>query len=161
MNEGLDAGKSRFVLDLHAMERLVLELRALAGDGRHGGVRQGRRLRQVRRRFGPLGGRLHSVLEEGRARSAYRFPGVGEIAFVRDGDATDLCVAMASIVGKYLREVLMARVVRYYRDGRSPTCPTPAATTTRSRPASSTRRASPARGASVPDGCFERRGAEG
>src|SRR5262249_44961692 len=32
LNEGLDAGRSRFVLDLHAMERLVLELGALAGE---------------------------------------------------------------------------------------------------------------------------------
>ena len=55
------------------------------------------------------------MLEEGRARSAYHFPGVGELAFVRDSDASDLCVAMASMVGKYLREALMARVVRFYQ----------------------------------------------
>jgi hypothetical protein len=115
MNEGLDAGRSRFVLDLHAMERLVLDLRDVAGEevtavcgkvggfGKYGGA------------FGPLGGRLHRVIEEGRARSAYHFPGVGEVSFVRDGDATDLCVAMASMVGKYVREALMARVVRFYR----------------------------------------------
>jgi ribonuclease HII len=115
LNDGLDAGKNRFVLDLHAMERLVLELRAEAGEevravcGKVGGFGK------YGAAFGPLGGRLCTVLEEGRARSAYHFPGVGEIAFVRDGDATDLGVAMASMVGKWLREVLMARVVRHYR----------------------------------------------
>jgi ribonuclease HII len=115
MNEGLDAGRSRFTLDLHAMERLVLDLRALAGEevvavcGKVGGFGK------YGPAFGPLGGRLHQVVEEGRARSAYQFPGLGEISFVRDADATDLGVAMASMVGKYVREALMARVVRFYR----------------------------------------------
>jgi ribonuclease HII len=115
LNDGADLGLNRFVLDLHAMERLVLELGRSAGRevtavcgkvggfGKYGGA------------FGPLGDRMHVVLEESRARSAYHFPGVGELAFVRDGDASDLLVAMASMVGKYLREALMARVVRYYQ----------------------------------------------
>jgi len=115
LNDGADAGKSRFTMDLHAMERLVLELRELAGEdieavcGKVGGF--GR----YEDAFGPLSGRLRTTLVEGRARSAYHFPGLGQIAFVRDGDASDLCVAMASLVGKYLRELLMARIVRYYR----------------------------------------------
>jgi hypothetical protein len=115
MNEGLDAGRSRFTLDLHAMERLVLDLRALAGEevvavcGKVGGFGK------YGPAFGPLGGRLHQVIEEGRARSAYAFPGLGEIAFVRDADASDLGVSMASLVGKYVREALMARVARFYR----------------------------------------------
>lgn len=115
MNEGLDAGKNRFVLDLNAMERLILELRAVAGHditavcGKVGGFGK------YGRAFGPLADRLHAVLEEGQPRSAYHFPGVGEIAFVRDADASDLCVSLASLVGKYVREALMARVVRFYR----------------------------------------------
>jgi ribonuclease HII len=159
MNEELDAGKSRFVIDLHAMERLVLELRTLAGEdvnavcGKVGGFGK------YSDAFGPLAGRLHGVLEEGRARSAYRFPGVGEIAFVRDGDATDLAVAMASMVGKYVREALMARVVRFYRE-ESPDLPDASGyydpVTTEFMDA--TRLARHRR--SVPDRCFERRGAE-
>jgi ribonuclease HII len=159
MNEGLDAGKSRFSLDLHAMERLVLDLGALAreevtavcgkvgGFGKYGAA------------FGPLGGRLHQVVEEGRPRSAYHFPGVGEISFVRDGDATDLCIAMASMVGKYLREALMARVARFYR-GEQPELPDASGyydpVTTRFIDATRLARAK----REVPDGCFERRGAE-
>jgi ribonuclease HII len=115
MNDGISAGKNRFILDLHAMERLILELAEHAGSdvlavcGKVGGFGK------YGSAFGPLSGRLHSVLEEGRARSAYRFPGLGEIAFVRDSDDSDLCVAMASMVGKYMREVLMSRIVRFYR----------------------------------------------
>lgn len=158
MNEGLDAGKNRFVLDLNSMERLILELRAIAGQditavcgkvggfGKYGGA------------FGPLAGRLHSVIEEGRPRSAYHFPGVGEIAFVRDSDASDLCVAMASLVGKYVREALMARVVRFYR-GALPDLPDasgyydPVTTTF----IEGTRLLRGKR--DIPDTCFERRGA--
>jgi len=157
LNDGLDAGRSRFALDLHAMERLVMELRdtvddevtavcgKVGGFGKYGGA------------FGPLGGRLHTVVEEGRARSAYHFRGLGEIAFVRDGDATDLCVAMASLVGKWLREALMARVVRHYR-GAAPDLPDASGyhdpVTTRFIEATRLAR----RERDVPDRCFERRG---
>jgi ribonuclease HII len=122
MNDALMAGKNRFVLDLHAMERLILELRGIAGAEVHAVCGKVGGFGKYSGAFGPLGGRLHSVLEEGRKRSAYHFPGVGEIAFVQDSDASDLCVAMASMVGKYLREALMARIVRFYR-GDAPELP--------------------------------------
>ncbi len=115
LNEAVDRGHSRFVVDLHAMERLILAFRELAGRevaavcGKVGGFGEYGKV------FGPLGGRLHAIVEEGRARSAYRFPGIGEIAFVRDGDACNLLVGMASIVGKYIRELLMGRIVRHYQ----------------------------------------------
>ena len=101
--------------DLHAMERLILALREIAGSevdavcGKVGGFSQ------YPKAFGPLSGRLHTVIEEGRARSAYRFPELGEIAFVRDCDAENMLVGMASLVGKYLRELLMGRIVQHYR----------------------------------------------
>ncbi len=108
-------GKSRFEVDLHAMERLVLRAREDAGAdvlatcGKVGGFdRYGER-------FGPLGGRLHTTLEEGRARSAYLFPGLGTIAFVRDADATNMLVCLASLVGKWARDVLMNRIVHHHR----------------------------------------------
>lgn len=115
LNEAVARGESRFVVDLHAMERLILALREIAGEalvaecGKVGGFGQYGKV------FGPLGGRLHTVLEEGRARSAYHFPGLGEIAFVRDSDASNILVGLASLVGKYLREVLMSRIVRHYQ----------------------------------------------
>jgi ribonuclease HII len=114
LNAARAAGLSRFDVDLHAMERLVLALSAELGGpieavcGKVGGYAR------YSRAFGPLAGRLHAVVEEGAARSAYRFPGLGELAFVRDADANDLLVAMASMAGKWLREALMARIVRFY-----------------------------------------------
>ena len=65
-------------------------------------------MRATRDAFGPLAGRLHAIIEEGAKRSAYSFPGLGTIAFVRDADAHHLLVAMASMVGKWVREVMMA-----------------------------------------------------
>ncbi len=108
------AGTNRFVADLHAMEALFLELcepgagKANAVCGKVGGIADYGKF------FGPLSGRLHTTLEEGRGRSAYYFPQLGEISFVRDADAKHPLVMLASLVGKYLRELLMARVVRFY-----------------------------------------------
>ncbi len=115
LNQAAERGQSRLLVDLHAMERLVLALGELAGQpvqavcGKVGGYGQYGKV------FGPLGGRLHTVLEEGRARSAYQFPELGEIAFVRDADASHLLVGLSSLVGKYLRELLMDRIVAHYR----------------------------------------------
>lgn len=115
LNDAAAAGTSRFDVDLHAMERLVLSARETAGEellatcGKVGGYAR------YANAFGPLQGRLHVTLEEGRARSEYRFPGVGNLAFLRDADASHLVVALASLVGKWLRDVLMARIIRYHR----------------------------------------------
>jgi hypothetical protein len=114
LNRARRAGHNRFVSDLHAMEKLVLALRkeaqadVVAVCGKVGGMNEYSRF------FGPLGGWLHNVLDEGQARSSYRFPGVGEIAFVRDADASDPLVMLASLVGKYVRELFMTRIARHY-----------------------------------------------
>jgi ribonuclease HII len=114
LNRARRAGHNRFVSDLHAMERLVLALRKEAAAdivavcGKVGGMNEYSRF------FGPLGGWLHNVLDEGQARSSYRFPGIGEIAFVRDADASDPLVMLASLVGKYVRELFMTRIARHY-----------------------------------------------
>jgi ribonuclease HII len=115
LNEGVERGLTRFHLDLHAMERLVLDARDRAGCdvvatcGKVGGFNR------YPDAFGPLAGRLHAIAAEGRARSEYSLPGVGRIAFVRDADAKHLLVCMASLVGKWVRDLLMARIVRYHR----------------------------------------------
>ncbi len=113
MNVAREAGRSRFDLDLDAMLDLVVALRARAGE-------------ELRAVCGKVGGRkayaaamtrvhpLPETLEEAPARSAYRLRGVGEVAFVRDADASDPAVALASLVGKYLRELTMERIYRYY-----------------------------------------------
>jgi ribonuclease HII len=108
-------GRTLFDIDLHAMERLALALRARAGAdleavcGKVGGIHA------YGPRFGPLAGRAREAEEEGRARSAYRVAGLGRVAFVRDADGADPLVALASMVGKYVREVLMGTIVSFYR----------------------------------------------
>jgi ribonuclease HII len=159
LNTERDQGKNRFISDLHAMEELVLSLRAHAGEellavcGKVGGMSDYSRF------FGPLSQRLHAVLERRRALSAYRFPGLGELRFVQDADAHDALVMLASLIGKYLRELLMARVARHWQDswGDRPlpsgyNDPSTARFVAASALARSRRR--------VPDTCFERAKAE-
>lgn len=115
LNDGAARGLSRFDMDLHAMERLSLAARDEVGEevyalcGKVGGFDF------YGPRFGPLGGRLHTTLEEGRARSDYLVPGVGRLAFVRDADDSHLVVGLASLVGKWVRDQLMRRVVTWHR----------------------------------------------
>ncbi len=115
LNDAAEQGHSRLLVDLHSMERLILELREIAGTeiqavcGKVGGYGEYSKV------FGPLAGRLHAVIEQTRRRSAYRFPGIGDIAFEMDCDASNILVAMASLVGKHLRELLMGRIVGHYR----------------------------------------------
>ncbi|MDB4939008.1 MAG: hypothetical protein JWP87_5980 [Labilithrix sp.] len=115
LNEAVDRGLSRFDVDLHTMERLTIDARDEARDevyalcGKVGGFDF------YADRFGPLAGYLSTMLVEGRARSEYHVPGVGRLAFVRDGDDTHLVIGLASLVGKWTRDHLMRRVVRYHR----------------------------------------------
>ncbi len=114
LNELRAQGVNRFAADLHTMERLVLGMRAEAGRdvtailGKVGGITD------YPKHFGPLSGRLHIALEQCRQRSSYRIVGVGDLHFLQDADASDPLVMLASMVGKYLRELLMSRISRYY-----------------------------------------------
>jgi ribonuclease HII len=156
LNEGVARGLTRFHLDLHAMERLTLDVRERAGRevvatcGKVGGFDK------YAPAFGPMNGRLHAVVAEGRARSEYAFPGVGRIAFVRDADAKHLLVCMASLVGKWVRDTLMTRIVRYHR-AHHPDLPDASGyhdpVTTRFIEATRLTR----RRRALPDDCFERR----
>jgi ribonuclease HII len=116
LNEAVTRGQSRFDVDLATMERLALAAREDAGAevyalcGKVGGFDF------YGDRFGPLGGWLHTTLVEGRARSEYLVPGVGRLGFVRDADETHMLVGLASLVGKWARDHLMRRVVRWHRE---------------------------------------------
>lgn len=114
LNDARAEGKNRFVADLHAMERLVLHFREHAGEDLHAVCGKVGGIDDYSRFFGPLSYRLHAVIRQGRPCSAYHFPGLGEIHFVRDADDRDPLVMLASLVGKYVRELLMARVFDYY-----------------------------------------------
>ncbi|WP_437811136.1 hypothetical protein [Sorangium sp. So ce1078] len=109
------AGKNRFVLDLHAIERLILELGGMAGAevfavcGKVGGVGKYGSV------FGPLAGRLHLVVEEGRARSVYRFPASARSRSSATATPRISASRWRRWWGKYVREALMARVARRYK----------------------------------------------
>jgi ribonuclease HII len=114
LNRARESGKNRFISDLHAMETLLIELRQRAGRdivavcGKVGGMSDYDRF------FGPLSGRLRATLVVNKKQSGYYFPGLGEINFVKDADARDPLVMLASLVGKYVRELLMARISRFH-----------------------------------------------
>lgn len=115
LNDAVTRGTTRFQVDLNTMERLVLDARARANEdvvavcGKVGGYDR------YPDAFGPLAGRLHAIVCEGRAKSEYAFPGIGRMAFVRDADEKHLVVCLASLVGKWVRDLLTARVVRHHK----------------------------------------------
>jgi len=116
LNAAVSQGLSRFDVDLHTMERLTLAAREQAGADVHALCGKVGGFDFYGDRFGPLSGRLFTVLEEGRARSTYQLPGVGRLSFLRDADDSHLLVGLASLVGKWVRDHLMRRVVRFHRE---------------------------------------------
>lgn len=116
LNRARQTGLNRFISDLHAMEALLLELRRRSGRnltavcGKVGGMTDYDRF------FGPLSGHLRSTLVVSRRKSGYHFPTLGEVSFVQDADARDPLVMLASLVGKYVRELLMARISRFHAE---------------------------------------------
>lgn len=155
LNQLKESGINRFVADLHAMEQLLLSLRELAGHdivaicGKVGGIGD------YPRYFGPLSGRLHILLEHSRRKSSYGIPGLGEVHFLQDADAADPLVMLASLVGKYLRELLMARISHFHSssiDGQAGVSGYHDPVTERLVRLSAKRRGE----LGIPDACFER-----
>jgi hypothetical protein len=117
LNAAAAEGRHRFIVDLHEMERIALRLHEEAGAsgpldaicGKVGGMAS------YGDYFGQLSNRLYAIEFEQRKLSAYRFPGLGRFAFLQDADASDPLVGLASLVGKYLRELLMGRIVRWMK----------------------------------------------
>ncbi len=115
LNVDKEQGRNRFISDLHAMERLLLRASQRArGEvdaicGKVGGMRQYPRF------FGPLAGHLITTQSESAAASSYHVAGVGHVSFQRGADERYPLVMLASLVGKYVRELCMARIVEYYQ----------------------------------------------
>ena len=116
LNTRLRKGQSRVELDLELMELLVIDAhaRSLASElraicGMVGGIRNyPEKMRHFPRRgltaLRAVGGTL-----------AYQVTGIGHVRFEIDADARHLPVALASMVGKYVRELFMERQNRFYR----------------------------------------------
>ncbi len=113
LNAALAAGSSKLRVDLALFERLILDAREASPEdvtalcGMVGGIR----------RYGDYFTRLPSaeVLAEVKGASRYRVPGIGHVSFEVKADDRHLPVGLASMVGKYIRELSMARLVAFYR----------------------------------------------
>lgn len=114
-NDAVDRRGSKLDVDLELFERLLLdvsaatrrELRAICGMV--GGIRR------YPERFAHIEAKRASVIEETRTLAAYRIDALGEVRFEVDADASSLPVALASMIGKYVRELAMARQNAFYR----------------------------------------------
>jgi ribonuclease HII len=119
LNAKLAAGKNKLAVDLELFEDLISSVQARHGSpllavcGMIGGIRDyaSRLSRFEPHRVDSLAGR--------RGQRRYMVDGVGEIRFEVDADARHLPVALASIVGKYVREICMRRIGEFYKQGNS------------------------------------------
>lgn len=157
LNGALASGRNKLVVDLAAMERLAMDARERCGEpvsaicGMVGGIRD---VPKFATHIEP--GR-YVPLELSTTRRAYRVEGLGSLAFEVDADANHLPVALASIVGKYLRELGMLRIVGFHRaDGDGLGSPSGYHDPVTARFVDATR---PIRARlAIVDDCFERRG---
>ncbi|MFO0680999.1 MAG: hypothetical protein U0234_03060 [Sandaracinus sp.] len=114
-NEGVDRWGSKLRVDLALFESLMRDARAsLATDlhvicGMVGGVRK------YREHFTSMSVERLETLEESRHACRYRVAELGEVHFEVDSDAGHLPVALASMLGKYVRELGMHRQNAFYR----------------------------------------------
>ena len=96
------------------MEELLLAFRSeveeplTATCGKVGGIGE------YGKYFSLLTQELFSIISEERAKSSYHFAHLGEVSFIKDADAQDPAVMLASLLGKYMRELTMKRIARYY-----------------------------------------------
>lgn len=113
LNAQLTLGTNKLAVNLAAFERLVLDARAAVGGellavcGVIGGIRK---YDGYFRHF-----QLARVRARTRGACVYEVPAVGEVRFEIDADDGHLPVALASMLGKYIREVTMDRQSRFYR----------------------------------------------
>lgn len=156
LNANRQRGINRFVSDLHAMERLILALQGRAKAPIHAVCGKVGGIGEYGKFFGPLGGWLHATIVEGQAESAYQFPTLGRIRFVRDADASAPLVMLASLVGKYVRELFMTRIARHYPGHDDPELPRPSGYHDPVTAAFVERTALVRKQRKLPDRCFER-----
>jgi ribonuclease HII len=117
LNAKLAAGTNKLAVDLELFEDLIRAVHARHGSpllavcGMIGGLRDyaSRLSRFEPQSVQPLAGR--------RGQRRYAIDGVGEVRFEVDADARHLPVALASIVGKYVREICMRRIGEFYQQG--------------------------------------------
>ncbi len=115
LNTKLAQGRNKMAVDLELFEDLIASVRTrhgaplLALCGMIGGIRD------YASRMAGFGPSKPQPIASLRAQRRYAIDGLGEIRFEVDADARHLPVALASIVGKYVREVCMLRIGEFYR----------------------------------------------
>ncbi|MCA9602714.1 MAG: hypothetical protein KC417_11845 [Myxococcales bacterium] len=124
LNAEFEKGTSKLVIDLDAFERLILDAHRATGTriealcGMVGGMRN------YGAYFQHLRAEDITVQAEERKFALYSVRGLGRVRFEVDADALHTPVALASMVGKYLRELWMERQNRFYAS-QDPSLPMP------------------------------------
>lgn len=117
LNLAAQAGESRFLLDLHAIEQLAARARAHTSRpvatlaGKVGGYE--RYLPHLRMRPLPTG------THESRKESAYRYADGSTLVFAQDADDRYPLVSLASLIGKWVRDLCMHRINRFHAPARA------------------------------------------
>lgn len=114
LHDRIAARNSLFLVDLEAMERLII---ALGTNQPNLSICCGKvgALTKYLPHLRSFSGSSASIVEENRPKSCYQFSGFGQVEFVQDADASDPLVALASLIGKYIRELLMGSIVSYWK----------------------------------------------
>jgi ribonuclease HII len=120
MNQELARLGSRTSVDLAMFERLVLAAKAAHEPeeltcvlGMVGGIRD------YERYFSLIPSDALSASERTKRFVRYQVSGLGSLSFEIDADARHLPVALASMLGKYVRELCMERQNRFYAQHQS------------------------------------------
>lgn len=109
-------GRNKLHVDLALFEDLIDSVRTvheaplLVVCGMIGGIRD------YAARFSRFDSSEVRALTSRRGQRRYAIDEVGEVRFEVDADSRHLPVALASIVGKYVREVCMRRIGEFYRE---------------------------------------------
>ena len=110
LNARFQKGENRFLVDLHSMEELIEGI--LERTNHPIGVVCGKvgSMFDYTRYLQRLGAKEPKIVSESKDVSHYHLDGYGFVKFVKDADATDPLVMLASLVGKYLRELFVSRI---------------------------------------------------
>ncbi|MGB5365127.1 MAG: hypothetical protein WBM75_18005 [Polyangiales bacterium] len=109
-------GTNKLAVDLELFEDLIASVHVRHGSpllvlcGMIGGIRD------YASRFARFDSNRVEAIENRRGQRRYRVEDLGELRFEVDADARHLPVALASIVGKFVREICMHRIGEFYRN---------------------------------------------
>lgn len=115
LNDALLEGQNKLAVDLELFERLLLEARGALGRELHavcgmiGGIRDIPRFSRV------IGAEHYRTLRRERGLLEYEVKGQFLMRFEIGADASHLPVALASMLGKYTRELINYRMLEFYR----------------------------------------------